>query len=72
MRQQKMKILMLGLTLISTTFLPYSSLYAGNETPKRMITLQRTGKRMKPLKPKAPDRQIVTARMTEKTYYSLS
>ncbi len=51
---------MLGLAFAITTIHPHSLLYAGNETPPRTITLQKTGTRTKPYKPKAPDRQIVT------------
>ncbi len=60
MRKTNNKFIMLGLALLSSACLSLSAVSAEKEAPKRMITLQKTGTRVKPFRPKAPDRQIVT------------
>lgn len=60
MSQKRFKFMTVGLALLSSTFLPFSAVQAEKQTPKVLITLQRVGTKMKPLRPKAPDRQMVT------------
>lgn len=60
MRPQNFKYKLIGLTLLSILCIPYASMYAENGATKRLILLQKTGKGMKPLRPKAPDRQVIT------------
>lgn len=60
MRKTNNRIFLLGLTLLSSTCLPLSVISADKEVPRRIITLQKTGTRVKPFRPKAPDRQVVT------------
>ena len=51
---------MLGLVLISSTSLPYSYIHAEKEAQSKTIFLRKMGTGMKPLRPKSPDRQVIT------------
>ncbi|MDE6548637.1 MAG: hypothetical protein K2L22_06540 [Muribaculaceae bacterium] len=60
MRSKKIRFTLLGLTLLSSLCLSFSSMHAENEQPQRSTVLEKTETGFKPIRPKTPDRQIVT------------
>ena len=60
MRTTKIRFITLTLALIASGSIYCTAIHADKQVPKVLITLQKVGTKMKPLRLKAPDRQVVT------------